>query len=291
MSEVKILKHIVGLSGGIDSQALLRYVRNAYGDKNVIALNTRAGRNESPLTDQFIDNFSASVFPVVTVVPLVKDLWETERYAEKRGFNGDEELTFQKLIEIKGRATSRTRQFCTSFLKLIPIRRWTREHFGPGGQYEGQEFERYTGVRRDESEGRRNQAFREWDEFFDCWLNAPLADWTKKQCFDYVENHGEQYNPLYKLGFNRVGCAPCINSGKDDILLWLQRFPEMIEKVRGYEQATGRTFFAPCVPGLAVNTIDDVITWAQTDRGGRQANMFRILNERPSCESKYGLCE
>jgi 3'-phosphoadenosine 5'-phosphosulfate sulfotransferase (PAPS reductase)/FAD synthetase len=286
------MKHIVGFSGGIDSQATLRWVRNRYGDENVLAVNTRAGRNESPITDEFIDNFSAKVFPIVTITPLIKDLWETEGWAEKRGLDGEEELTFQRLIEIKKRAPSRTQQFCTIFLKLIPQRRWIREAFGPTGKYRGQEFERYTGVRRDESASRKNQPFREWDDFNDCWLSAPIADWTKKMCFDYIEASGEEYNPLYKLGFGRVGCAPCINSGKEDLLLWLQRFPEMIEKVRTYEQAIGRTFFAPgVVPGMELNYIDDVIAWAQTDRGGRQPNMFKILGERAGCESKYGLCE
>lgn len=51
------------------------------------------------------------------------------------------------------------------------------------------------------------------------------------------------------------------------------------------------TFFAPCVPGMATNAIDDVVRWAQTDRGGRQANLLRVLNDRPACESQYGTCE
>lgn len=285
------MKHIVGFSGGVDSQATARLIINRHGAENVILTNTRAGRNESPITDAFVADYSAKVHSVVVITPLLKDLWETDGFAETKGMDGNEELTFQRLIEIKKRPPSRKAQFCTMFLKLIPQRRWIREQFAPGGQYAGEEFERYTGVRRDESEGRRNQVFREWDEFFDCYLNAPLADWCKQMCFDFVKAHGETVNPLYTLGFNRVGCAPCINSGKDDILLWLQRFPEMIDKVRGYEQATGHTFFAPCVPGMPMNNIDQVIDWCQTDHGGRQGNLFRVLNDRPACESKYGLCE
>jgi len=33
------MKHIVGFSGGIDSQAALRFVRNRFGNDNVIAWN------------------------------------------------------------------------------------------------------------------------------------------------------------------------------------------------------------------------------------------------------------
>ena len=149
---------------------------------------------------------------------------------------------------------------------------------------------RYTGVRRDESEARKNAPIEAWDDWFDCDLHSPIADWTKQMCFDYVQGHGEAVNPLYALGFNRVGCAPCINSGKEDVLNWDIRRPEMIEKIRGLESRTGRTFFAPCVPGKYTNTIDEVLEWARTSRGGRQ-QMFPILHEREGCESKYGLCE
>ncbi|HKE44569.1 MAG TPA: phosphoadenosine phosphosulfate reductase family protein [Steroidobacteraceae bacterium] len=285
------MKHIVGFSGGIDSQACARWVLNRYPKDDVILTNTNAGRNESPLTDAFVAEYSRTVHPVTVITARMKDIWETEGYAEIRGFDSEEELTFGRMIAIKGRPPSRKAQFCTSILKLRPQRRWMREQFGPGGPLEGEAYTRYAGVRRDESAARAHAPFVQWDEFYDCELHYPITDWSKAMCFAYVEAHGEAYNPLYKLGFSRVGCAPCINSGKDDILLWRDRFPDMIEKVRGYERDSGRTFFPPCVPGLAMNTIDEVIAWAETSRGGYQPNMLRMFNERPACESKYGLCE
>jgi hypothetical protein len=65
----------------------------------------------------------------------------------------------------------------------------------------------------------------------------------------------------------------------------------MIEKIRVWENRVGRPYFPPMVPGMYINWIDDVIQWAQTSHGGRQANFLRVLNDRPNCESKYGLCE
>lgn len=287
------IKHIVGFSGGVDSQTTARWTINRYGAENVILLNSEAGRNESPITVQFVADYSANVHPVVPVVPLVKDIWKTANFAEGKGLDGEEELTFLKLIQIKHRSPSRTAQFCSEMLKLAPQKRWVDEHFGPTGEYAGFAYERYTGVRRDESDRRKGTPFEWFDSYFDCVCHAPLADWTKRMCFDYVESQGEEYNPLYKLGFGRVGCAPCVNSGKEDILLWLERFPDMIEKVRSYEQKTGVTFFPPVVPWIneGFNFIDEVIEWAKTDRGGRQFNIFRGNVERLSCESKYGLCE
>jgi 3'-phosphoadenosine 5'-phosphosulfate sulfotransferase (PAPS reductase)/FAD synthetase len=285
-------KHIVGFSGGIDSEAAFKYVANRYGVENTMLVNSQAGRNESPITRAFVSEFSLTVHPVIEVIPLVKDLYKTEDYAEDhKGMSGDTELTWELMVKLKGRSPSRTRQFCTTFLKLIPIQRWQIATFGPGGEFEGWDFERYTGVRRDESAPRANQPFRWFDEFFDCESHSPLADWTKQMCFDYVKASNWPINPLYSLGFNRVGCSPCINSGKDDILRWFQRFPEQLDKVRAYEAATGVTFFAPCVPGMAMNFIDDVIEWAKTDRGGYQFNLIRGQEEPPTCESKYGMCE
>lgn len=278
------MKHIVGFSGGIDSQAVSLWVRNRFPAEDIILLNSNAGRNESPITEEFIKTYSETVFHVTSANAIVADLWKTEQFAERKGLNSHDELTFEDMIRIKGRPPSRKAQFCTEILKLHPSKRWIDENVTD-------DYERYTGLRRAESDKRKCTPFREWDSYFDCYTNHPIADWAKKMCFEYVTSHGEEYNPLYKLGFGRVGCAPCINSGKDDILLWLQRFPDQIEKVRRYERNTGRTFFAPMVPGFAMNDIDQVIEWATTGRGGRQQDFIRIFEERPSCESKYGLCE
>ncbi len=275
------MKHIVGFSGGIDSQAAARWVLNRYPAEDVILLNSNAGGNEHPLTDAFVNEYSSKVHPVITVSALVSDLWKTEGFAEKRGLDGSEELTFTGMIKIKGRPPSRKAQFCTEILKLRPQRRWVNDNVTD-------EYERYTGLRRDESAPRANTSFREWDDYFDCYVNHPIADWNKQQCFDSVK--GEPINPLYSLGFTRVGCAPCINSSKEDIRRWADRFPEMIDRVMEMEMETGRTFFAPCVPGKYTNTVSEVVEWSRTDRGGRQFNILNQL-ERPACESKFGLCE
>jgi 3'-phosphoadenosine 5'-phosphosulfate sulfotransferase (PAPS reductase)/FAD synthetase len=282
------MKHIVGFSGGIDSQACARWVLNRYPAEDVILVNSDAGGNEHPITTRFIRKYSRKVHPVIEVSAIVADIWKTENFAETKGLDGNEKLTFDRMIAIKGRPPSRTAQFCTSILKLQPQKRWMDEHFGPGGKYEGQEFIRYTGVRRDESSKRSDAPITEWDRYYDCELLRPIADWTKQMCFDYVQAHGEEVNPLYKLGFNRVGCAPCINSSKADIRNWFDRAPEMIEKVRAWEKKTKRTFFSPMVPGLAMNTIDQVVDWAFTKHGGKEKLV--VLQDRPSCESKYGLC-
>ena len=96
------MKHIVGFSGGIDSQACARWVLNRFPAEDVILTNTQAGRNEALATVTFVEEYSATVHPVVVITPLYRDIWETEGYAEIRGFDSDAELTFEDLINVKG---------------------------------------------------------------------------------------------------------------------------------------------------------------------------------------------
>ncbi len=265
------MKHIVGFSGGIDSQACARWVRQRNDPADVILMNTNAGDNEHPITEAFIDWYSVNIFPVVKVPCLIKDLQGIgTKYGgtrERRATLGEDEnapLTFPMLAFVKGIFPSRKAQFCTKILKLEPQKRWIKENL----EANGIDYVRYTGVRADESEDRKALPRKSWDEWFDCELVRPLIKWTKKRCFEYVQNAGEDFNPLYKLGFSRVGCAPCINSGKDDVRNWAARFPDMIDKVRQWEKEVGRTFFAPIVPGKVINWIDEVVAWSKTARGG-----------------------
>lgn len=287
-------KHIVGFSGGIDSQACALWVRQRFPADDIILMNSQAGRNESAVNVEFVEWYSANVFPVVVVTPLIIDLGTrgTKEGATKdrrQEFIDDDELTFDRLAYIKGRFPSRKIQFCTEHLKMAPQRRWIEKNLIANGI----DFERYSGVRRDESEKRKDTPERQWDDYYDCWLNCPLATWTKQQCFDFCREDGERTNPLYEMGFSRVGCAPCINSGKDDIRLWSAREPAMIDKVRAWEASVGRAFFPPVVPGLQINWIDEVVAWAKTARGGRQPLLaFEEADAaNGTCSSKYGLCE
>jgi 3'-phosphoadenosine 5'-phosphosulfate sulfotransferase (PAPS reductase)/FAD synthetase len=285
------MKHIVGFSGGADSQATALWVRQRFPAEDVILLNTDAGGNEHPITIGFIREYSEKVFPVTMISPIVADMaGRAKGKIEELGLKPDDPLTFDLMAKLKGRFPSTKARFCTTHLKLMPQLRWMNEHretlLKDG-------FERYIGVRRDESVARSEVSDREWDDTFACWLNRPIASWTKHQVFDYLKSHGEEVNPLYTLGFGRVGCAPCINSGKEDIRLWAARFPEMIDKVREWETQVGRTFFPPLLPGGRYGFIDEVVEWAKTTHGGRQYALPILEAEVQSgmCQSKWGLCE
>ena len=274
------------------------------------------------MTVEFIAWYSENVHPVVLIESQVQDMGRRAMAEiERRELAPTDPLDFPLLAELKHTFPRRKMQFCTEYLKLRPQQRWIRENVTD-------EFRRYSGVRRQESQNRQARQPQEWDEVFGCELFHPLVDWTKQMVFDFIAFHGEQVNPLYTLGFSRVGCAPCVNSGKTDIRAWAERFPEMIDKVRAWEQRVGKTFFGPMIPRAtkaaekyadavseweelmrrldetnapgsasppkpvrpenAINWIDDVVKWSKTVHGGSQ---LEILYERPTCESDYGLCE
>ena len=173
------MKHIVGFSGGIDSQVTARLCINRYGADDVILLNSNAGGNEHPLTEMFVQEYSEKVHTVISVTAIISDINRPGpiEKAKDMGIPLDSLLTFPMLATLKGFFPSNRFQFCTEFLKLAPQKRWIAENIIE------EEFERYSGVRREESQRRKDTPFRKWDDYFDCYLNCPIADWVKQMCF------------------------------------------------------------------------------------------------------------
>ena len=66
-----------------------------------------------------------------------------------------------------------------------------------------------TGVRRDQSEARRETRRLEWDETHEVAKINPLAAWTRAQVWSYIDRHDLPYNPLHDRGYPSIGCRPC----------------------------------------------------------------------------------
>ncbi len=66
-----------------------------------------------------------------------------------------------------------------------------------------------SGVRRDESESRRDTRSIAWDEKRGMVKVNPLAYWTQSQVEEYIAAHGVLVNPLVHDGYPSIGCAPC----------------------------------------------------------------------------------
>jgi 3'-phosphoadenosine 5'-phosphosulfate sulfotransferase (PAPS reductase)/FAD synthetase len=215
---------------------------------------------------------------------------------------------FLDLCMLKGRFPSRTAQFCTERLKLEPINSIVHPLLE-----QGHTVVSWIGERAEESPKRAAkppmQRIRWTNDVGDLVLYRPIHKWTAADTFAIAKRHGVKSNPLYLMGFRRVGCMLCINCGKDEIAQADQRFPEVIKRIREWERIVAlvsrrgdATFFpAPMIPGDESDTtraaIDKAVEWARTSRGGRQFDLLQRLardkadEEGAMCESAYGLCE
>ncbi len=74
------------------------------------------------------------------------------------------------------------------------------------------------GLRRDQSESRKEVQVVEWDDKFKVVKLNPLATWTEKQVWTYLYQNDVPYNELHNRGYPSIGCTNCtkpVNPGDD----------------------------------------------------------------------------
>lgn len=305
---------VVSISGGKDSTATGLRAIQTYGRAQCRFVFADPG-NEHEVTLEYVHDYLPSVLgPIETVrAEFSRDIARKRIYAETVWPNeGVPDEIVQRALSVlhptgvpfldlclwKGRFPSRTAQFCTQQLKRIPLDQYLLSQMG-----EGWAVESWRGIRRDESANRKDALDRERvAEGYE--IVHPIASWSAQQTIDYVLGQGVKLNPLYAQGMHRVGCMPCINCSKDELLEISKRFPQHIEKIQEWERLVSlaakrgwTTFFADSLREGETNEqifqrmqIAERVRWAETARGGRQADFIRQALS-PACSSVYGLCE
>lgn len=126
-------------------------------------------------------------------------------------------------------------------------------------------------------------------------LLRPVFDWSAQQVIDYILAAGLEPNPLYKMGYKRVGCWPCVMANQRDILNIARQAPERIDEIGNLETELGYSFFGKDkIPARAIHSgnkypnIHDVVRYVEWQNA--TGSLFDD-DTATSCMSYYGLCE
>lgn len=313
------IKHVVSVSGGKDSTALLLLARERFGAEPM-AVFADTG-HEHPETYRYVEYLDRRIGPIQHVKAdfarrinfrreqLLKAAageieygqgikWTPEEAARAAEVMYPTGVPFLDLCLLKGRFPASQSRFCSQELKHIPI----RQHAVDPLLDDGHTVVSWQGIRADESPSRANALpIEESDE--DLWVYRPLLTWTAADVFAMHDKHGIEPNPLYKQGMGRVGCMPCIMCRKSELAEIARRFPDEIARIQEWERLVAMgskrglaTLFASDkttrdYDSTTANGIDVVVEWAKTGRGGKQYGLFHDTEELPECSSIYGLCE
>lgn len=205
---------------------------------------------------------------------------------------------FLDLCMLKGRFPSRKAQFCTQELK-----RNMAVEYQLGLIEQGHRVISWQGVRRDESDNRRN-ARRVERMAPRLYAFRPIVEWSAQDVVAHCATTGVQLNPLYTQGQDRVGCMPCVNCSKAGLRAIAARFPNHIKRISQWEYIVGqcakRGFSSFFTDGHAAKdrrqifadlNIHARVEWAKTTRGGRQFDLLAASEDNTACASSLGLCD
>jgi 3'-phosphoadenosine 5'-phosphosulfate sulfotransferase (PAPS reductase)/FAD synthetase len=312
--------HVVSVSGGKDSAATAILALETMPRDALRFIFCDTG-NEHESTYEWLDYMAGHLGIAITTLraefsaqiahhrEYILTVWPTEgvpqndceRAAAAMAPTGN---PFLDLCIWKGRFPSRRAQFCTEQLKTVPA---TEHQLGLIDAGECAAVWSWQGVRLDESQARRSRlqgsgaCVRSFDDRGGGIFNyRPILRWTAADVFDAHRIAGLRPNPLYLQGMTRVGCMPCINTGKDEVLEISKRFPGHIERIAMWEIQVGlaskrrqASFFPDPADEahLKKRGIHAVVEWSKTRRGGQQFDWIRIMEEPKACESAFGLCE
>lgn len=315
--------HVVSVSGGKDSAATAILALNTQPFDSLRFVFADTG-NEDQQTIDYVAYMARHLGITITTLPprdfsrelAGKREYVVKHWPRKGATQADVDRAlkalqptgnpFLDLCIWKGRFPSRMAQFCTEQLKTLPLTEWQLDLIDRG---ECEAVWSWQGVRVDESDSRRKRlacpVHPSFNKAFEVvggglFTYRPILRWTAADCFEVHRIVGLEPNPLYRQGMARVGCMPCINASKDEVLGISKRFPHHIERIAYWElcvslasRTRGASFFPDPDRDAHLNKrgIHNVVAWSQTQRGGQNIDWIRLHEEPAACSSAYGLCE
>ncbi len=127
---------------------------------------------------------------------------------------------------------------CCKVCKLGPATRLINKHF-PGGCLT------FGGERRYESELRARRGFEGKNPWvpnqYACY---PIKDWNALAVWLYILSKKKPFNPLYKKGYERIGCYPCPASSLAEFKLLKEVHPALHKRLLTQLKNWGRKYYS-----------------------------------------------
>jgi 3'-phosphoadenosine 5'-phosphosulfate sulfotransferase (PAPS reductase)/FAD synthetase len=228
-----MVKIVVPVSGGKDSQACLKLASQQYPKEDILGLFCDT-QWEHPITYKHVEEMGRMYgVSILTVTG---------------GSVVDKVLKYSRFPMGGSR-------FCTDELKIRETRIFLKEYAKTH-----KDIQVWYGMRSDESPERNkryrhltdeslylpHEVLKKYPKYLGkdgVRFKLPILEWSSKEVFEFLE--GEQ-NPLYSQGFDRVGCFPCLAAGDK----WKHKAfehdgfgKEQYQKVIWMESQTGRSAF------------------------------------------------
>lgn len=199
--------YTVSMSGGKDSTAAALWCMKYLRSKGKVVFYTTDTGWEHDFTYEYITYLEKKLKIVIEV-------------RRSDAYEGFEDMCIKRKI-----IPSRVNRICTRELKVFPSQKYLREW-----QLKMYDVINITGVRASESAARSGEGLWKFNFFMKNTLTKimykikegvvtyqPIVYWSTQEVFDYHKKYGLKVNPLYKLGYSRVGCYPCIMAKVSEI--------------------------------------------------------------------------
>ena len=194
------MPRVVSISGGKDSACVLSLAKQVDKEITAIYMNTTL---DFPETVNYIHKLNKKwKLNLVEILP---------------------ERTFLDLAKELG-PPSTMMPWCCQTQKFAPFNKYLNEHYSNG-------VLSVEGLRRYESEKRRNYKRVSANRAIPKKKAVcPILNWTTLDVWLYTLWKKIPINPLYKYGFERIGCWVCPHKRMTEIKLIQRKHPELIEK-------------------------------------------------------------
>lgn len=265
------------MSGGKDSTASYIEAKARYGSRYKIIPYFCDTGWEHELTYEYINYLESKIGCIVRL--------KSDKY------DGFEDMCIKKKM-----IPNRLKRFCTEELKVFPsikfISQWKAK---------GYRVINVVGVRKDESKKREPENMwkttflgklpsnksskKAKSKFFNrdntVTTFQPVVYWNALDVFTAIQKAGFKNNPLYSMGFSRVGCFPCIQANTNEIGMLDQKTVDRVTELEKTVSAKSGRYTVFLHKGGKLVSLGNK----------HRSNKYNGLGLELGCINQFGICE